>query len=60
MLLAVRKLNQTVTASLANICQECVSRFTQRSWGFCNAKKLLLLLLDNLNSGSNKNLAALH
>jgi hypothetical protein len=37
-----------------------VSRFTQR-WGGAgsNAKKLLLLLLDSLNSGSNKNLADL-
>lgn len=32
MLLAVGKLNQTETVSLADICQECVSRFTQR-WG---------------------------
>ncbi|AUB42960.1 hypothetical protein COO91_09114 (plasmid) [Nostoc flagelliforme CCNUN1] len=36
-----------------------MSRFIQRWGGFCNAKKLLLLLLDSLNSSSNKNLADL-
>jgi hypothetical protein len=46
-------------AKIAEISQAWVSRFTQRWGGFCNAKKLLLLLLDNLNSGSNKNLADL-
>jgi len=55
-------------ASLTDISQEWVSRFTQPGGADLpslggsgsNAKKLLLLLLDNLNSGSNKNLAAVH
>jgi len=36
-----------------------VSRFTQRWGGWQQFKKILLLLLDSLYSGSNKNLADL-
>jgi|GEM_PF-2491404 len=54
-----QKITQTAIANIAEISQEWVSRFTQRWGGWQHFKKLLLLLLDSLNSGSNKNLADL-
>jgi hypothetical protein len=54
-----QKITQTAIATLSDISQEWVSRFTQRWGGWQQFKKLLLLLLDSLNSGSNKNLADL-
>ncbi|MBG1270809.1 PriCT-2 domain-containing protein [Nostoc sp. WHI] len=55
-----QKITQTAIANIAEISQEWVSRFTQRWGGWQHFKKLLLLLLDSLNSGSNKNLADLN
>lgn len=54
-----QKITQTAIAKITDISQEWVSRFTQRWGGWQQFKKLLLLLLDSLNSGSNKNLADL-
>ena len=54
-----QKIGQKVIANIAEISQAWVSRFTQRWGGWQHFKKLLLLLLDSLNSGSNKNLADL-
>ncbi len=54
-----QKITQTAIAKITDISQEWVSRFTQRWGGWQRFKKLLLLLLDSLNSGSNKNLADL-
>jgi hypothetical protein len=54
-----QKITQTAIASITDISQEWVSRFTQRWGGWQHFKKLLLLLLDSLYSGSNKNLAEL-
>lgn len=54
-----QKITQTAIAKITDISQEWVSRFTQRWRGWQQFKKLLLLLLDSLNSGSNKNLADL-
>lgn len=54
-----QKITQTAIASITDISQEWVSRFTQKWGGWQHFKKLLLLLLDSLNSGSNKNLADL-
>ncbi|MHC5823150.1 MAG: PriCT-2 domain-containing protein, partial [Nostoc sp.] len=54
-----QKITQTAIANITDISQEWVSRFTQRWGGWQHFKKLLLLLLDSLNSGSNKNLADL-
>jgi hypothetical protein len=54
-----QKITQTAIANITDISQEWVSRFTQRWGGWQQFKKLLLLLLDSLNSGSNKNLADL-
>ncbi len=54
-----QKIGQKALANIAEISQAWVSRFTQRWGGWQHFKKLLLLLLDSLNSGSNKNLADL-
>nr|WP_322721313.1 PriCT-2 domain-containing protein [Nostoc sp. ChiQUE02]MDZ8234421.1 PriCT-2 domain-containing protein [Nostoc sp. ChiQUE02] len=54
-----QKITQPAIANIAEISQAWVSRFTQRWGGWQHFKKLLLLLLDSLNSGSNKNLADL-
>ncbi|OYD99926.1 PriCT-2 domain-containing protein [Nostoc sp. 'Peltigera membranacea cyanobiont' 232] len=54
-----QKIDQKAIANIAEISQAWVSRFTQRWGGWQHFKKLLLLLLDSLNSGSNKNLADL-
>jgi hypothetical protein len=54
-----QKITQPALANIAEISQAWVSRFTQRWGGWQHFKKLLLLLLDSLNSGSNKNLADL-
>ncbi|MCC5612087.1 PriCT-2 domain-containing protein [Nostoc sp. CHAB 5834] len=54
-----QKIGQEAIAKIAEISQAWVSRFTQRWGGWQHFKKLLLLLLDSLNSGSNKNLADL-
>jgi hypothetical protein len=54
-----QKIGQKAIANIAEISQAWVSRFTQRWGGWQHFKKLLLLLLDSLNSGSNKNLADL-
>ncbi|HYX16200.1 MAG TPA: PriCT-2 domain-containing protein, partial [Nostoc sp.] len=54
-----QKITQPAIANIADISQAWVSRFTQRWGGWQHFKKLLLLLLDSLNSGSNKNLADL-
>jgi Primase C terminal 2 (PriCT-2) len=54
-----QKIGQTVIAKIIDTTQGWVSRFTQRWGGWQHFKKLLLLLLDSLNSGSNKNLAEL-
>ncbi|MHC5747481.1 MAG: PriCT-2 domain-containing protein [Nostoc sp.] len=54
-----QKITQPAIAKIAEISQAWVSRFTQRWGGWQHFKKLLLLLLDSLNSGSNKNLADL-
>ncbi|MHC5675119.1 PriCT-2 domain-containing protein [Nostoc sp.] len=54
-----QKIGQKALAKIAEISQAWVSRFTQRWGGWQHFKKLLLLLLDSLNSGSNKNLADL-
>ncbi|WP_341532285.1 PriCT-2 domain-containing protein (plasmid) [Nostoc sp. UHCC 0302] len=56
---AKQKIGQTAIANIAEISQAWVSRFTQRWGGWARFKKILLLLLDSLNSGSNKNLADL-
>ncbi|MBD6620427.1 DNA primase [Komarekiella sp. 'clone 1'] len=54
-----QKITQPAIANIAEISQAWVSRFTQRWGGWQHFKKLLLLLLDSLYSGSNKNLADL-
>lgn len=54
-----QKITQPAIANIAEISQAWVSRFTQRWGGWQHFKKLLLLLLDSLNSGSNKNFTAL-
>ncbi|MHC5854468.1 PriCT-2 domain-containing protein [Nostoc sp.] len=54
-----QKIGQTAIAKIIDTTQGWVSRFTQRWGGWARFKKLLLLLLDSLNSGSNKNLADL-
>ncbi|MBN3945545.1 MAG: PriCT-2 domain-containing protein [Nostoc sp. NMS7] len=54
-----QKITQPAIANIAEISQAWVSRFTRRWGGWQHFKKLLLLLLDSLNSGSNKNLADL-
>ncbi|MBH8556153.1 hypothetical protein I8751_28225 [Nostocaceae cyanobacterium CENA357] len=50
-----QKIGQTAIASLADVSQAWVSRFTQRWGGWQRFKKILLLLLDSLYSGSNEN-----
>ncbi|QLE60007.1 PriCT-2 domain-containing protein [Nostoc sp. TCL26-01] len=50
-----QKFTQTAIASLADISQAWVSRFTKIWGGWAKFRKLLLLLLDSLHSGSNKN-----
>jgi hypothetical protein len=54
-----QKIGQKAIAKIIDTTQGWVSRFTQRWGGWQHFKKLLLLLLDSLNSGSNKNLADL-
>jgi hypothetical protein len=54
-----QKIGQKAIAKIIDTTQGWVSRFTQRWGGWQHFKKLLLLLLDSLNSGSNKNLAEL-
>ena len=54
-----QKITQPAIANIAEISQAWVSRFSQRWGGWQHFKKLLLLLLDSLNSGNNKNLADL-
>jgi hypothetical protein len=54
-----QKIGQKAIANIAEISQTWVSRFTQVWGGWQHFKKILLLLLDSLNSGSNKNLADL-
>ena len=54
-----QKIGQTALAKIIDTTQGWVSRFTQRWGGWARFKKLLLKLLDSLNSGSNKNLADL-
>ncbi|MHC5611825.1 MAG: PriCT-2 domain-containing protein, partial [Nostoc sp.] len=54
-----QKITQPAIAKIIDTTQGWVSRFTQRWGGWQHFKKLLLLLLDSLNSGSNKNLADL-
>ncbi|MGJ5676828.1 MAG: PriCT-2 domain-containing protein [Nostochopsis sp.] len=54
-----QKIGQTAVAKIANISQAWVSRFTKRFGGWARFKKILLLLLDTLYSGSNKNFTEL-
>lgn len=49
-----QKFTQNAIASLADISQAWVSRFTKIWGGWAKFRKLLLLLLDSLHSGSNK------
>jgi hypothetical protein len=54
-----QKIGQTALAKIIDTTQGWVSRFTQRWGGWASFKKILLLLLDSLYSGSNKNLTDL-
>jgi hypothetical protein len=54
-----QKIGQTEIAKIIDTTQGWVSRFTQRWGGWASFKKILLLLLDSLYSGSNKNLTDL-
>lgn len=54
-----QKIGQKAIAKIIDTTQGWVSRFTQRWGGWARFKKLLLLLLDSLHSGSNKNLTEL-
>ncbi|MFW9263536.1 PriCT-2 domain-containing protein [Nostoc sp. CALU 546] len=54
-----QKIGQKAIAKIIDTTQGWVSRFTQRWGGWARFKKLLLLLLDSLYSGSNKNVTDL-
>lgn len=54
-----QKITQQAISKITDISQEWVSRFTQRWGGWKRFKKILLLLLDSLYSGSNKNFTQL-
>ncbi|BAY95788.1 MULTISPECIES: PriCT-2 domain-containing protein [unclassified Tolypothrix] len=54
-----QKIGQTEIAKIIDTTQGWVSRFTQRWGGWARFKKILLLLLDCLHSGSNKNFTEL-
>jgi hypothetical protein len=54
-----QKIGQAALAKIIDTTQGWVSRFTQRWGGWKRFKKILLLLLDSLYSGSNKNLTDL-
>ncbi|UKP01369.1 PriCT-2 domain-containing protein [Nostoc sp. UHCC 0870] len=54
-----QKIGQTEIAKIIGVTQGWVSQFTQRWGGWFKFRKLLLLLLDNLHSDSNKNLPEL-